>query len=206
MPRRLSAEAIRDAALCAAGALVETVGGPPAKPYQPEGIWEEVSGQSYVPDAGEGLWRRSLYTIWKRTAPPPAMLVFDAAQREVCVARRPVTTTPLQVLALWNDVQLVEAARGVGERASARAGDDRQRLTFAVRSLLGRTPEPAELEVLERLLSDLRARFAAEPDSARELCAVGTRPVPSGADEIELASWTMVATTLFGHDGFVTLR
>jgi len=206
VPRRLSAEAIRDAALQASGLLVGTVGGPPAKPYQPEGIWEEVSGQSYVPDGGEGLWRRSLYTIWKRTAPPPAMLVFDAAPREVCAARRPLTTTPLQALALWNDVQLVEAARGVGERAAARAQGDRGGLTFAVRSLLGRTPEAAELDVLERLLDDLRARFTAEPDSARQLCSVGTRPVPPGIDPVELASWTMVATTLFGHDGFVTLR
>ena len=113
---RLPAEMLRDNALCAAGLLVETIGGPPVKPYQPEGLWEEKSGLAYDRDRGAGSHRRSLYTFWKRTSPPPAMLTFDATTREFCAVKRQTTSTPLQALVLLNDPQFVEAARGLAQR------------------------------------------------------------------------------------------
>ena len=122
--RRLSAEMLRDAALAAGGLLVEKVGGPPVKPYQPPGMWRGMNAflPEYVADKGEGLHRRSLYTFWRRTSPPPNMLAFDAPSREVCVVHRQTTSTPLQPLVLLNDPQFVEAARGLGERLLREGG------------------------------------------------------------------------------------
>ena len=121
---RLSAEMIRDGALAASGLLVDTIGGPPVKPYQPPGLWEEKSGLTYQRDVGPGSHRRSLYTFWKRTSPPPAMLTFDATTREVCAVKRQTTATPLQALVLLNDPQFVEAARALAQRAMNEGGLD----------------------------------------------------------------------------------
>jgi hypothetical protein len=154
--QRLTAEMLRDQALAAAGLLVGKVGGPSVKPYQPEGLWEEKSAAwKYEPDKGEGLYRRSMYTYWKRTSPHPAMTTFDAAERNSCVVRRQTTSTPLQALVLLNDPQFVEAAQKIAERASKEAGtnpDDRIRYTF--RLLTGRAPTDKQMRVLERLYEE----------------------------------------------------
>ncbi|HYR58090.1 MAG TPA: DUF1553 domain-containing protein, partial [Chthoniobacteraceae bacterium] len=153
---RLSAETIRDQALAASGLLVERIGGPSVKPYQPVGLWEAVSydGElSYQQDKGDGLWRRSLYTFWKRQSPPPALLIFDGPTRETCVVRRPRTNTPLQALVLWNDETYVEAARALAAHAIADGGaSDDDRLRFAFRRVTARTPDNDELRVLRHLL------------------------------------------------------
>src|SRR6202040_577780 len=119
---RLGPEAIRDQALAISGLLVEKIGGPSVKPYQPAGLWKEINGQNYPQDHDESLYRRSLYTFWKRTAPPPTMMTFDAAGREVCVVRESRTNTPLQALDLMNDVTYLEAARVLAQRMMAEGG------------------------------------------------------------------------------------
>ena len=121
--RRLSAEMVRDQALAVSGLLVEQIGGPSVMPYQPAGLWKELSGTDHVQDHGEKLWRRSLYTFWKRTSPPPTMMTFDAAGREACSVKQSRTTTPLQALALMNEVTFVEAARKLAERMMTRGGN-----------------------------------------------------------------------------------
>jgi hypothetical protein len=151
--QRLTAEMLRDSALAAAGLLVKKVGGPSVKPYQPEGLWEEKSaGAKYEPDKGEGLYRRSMYTYWKRTSPHPAMTTFDAPERNSCLARRQSTSTPLQALVLLNDPQFVEAARKIAERATKEAGDkpeDRVRYTF--RLVTGHAPSAKQMHILQQL-------------------------------------------------------
>ena len=162
---RLPAEMIRDNALAASGLLVGKLGGPPVKPYQPAGLWEEKANIKYVRDPGEGSHRRSLYTFWKRTSPPPAMLTFDATSREVCAVKRQPTATPLQALVLLNDPQYVEAARALAQHAIHDAGpslDDQA--TYIFRSLTGRRPGERELEVLESLYREQYDEFrAADP-------------------------------------------
>ncbi len=143
---RLSAEMLRDGALAASGLLVDTIGGPPVKPYQPAGLWEEKSGTPYQRDVGPGSHRRSLYTFWKRTSPPPAMLTFDATTREVCAVKRQTTATPLQALVLLNDPQYVEAARGLARRAFHEGGSTlADRVVFLFRATTGRRPGPREI-------------------------------------------------------------
>ena len=138
---------IRDGALAASGLLVDTIGGPPVKPYQPAGLWEEKSGLTYQRDVGPGSHRRSLYTFWKRTSPPPAMLTFDATTREVCAVKRQTTATPLQALVLLNDPQFVEAARALAQRRYRRRRRDPRRPDHVRRSarLTGRRPGPREI-------------------------------------------------------------
>jgi mono/diheme cytochrome c family protein len=205
--RRLPAEMLRDQALFVSGLLVEQVGGPPVKPYQPPGLWQEKSGVVYTADEGSGLWRRSLYTFWKRTSPPPAMMIFDAAKRDVCVARRQQTSSPLQALTLWNDPQYVEAARALGERVlrEVPSGED-ARLAHAFRLVTSRRPGPEELAVLADLLADARAAFEAAPAEAEALLAVGHSARDAELDPVEVAALTVVANTLLSSDGAVTLR
>src|SRR5918993_1495457 len=141
---------VRDQALFAAGLLTEKLGGPSVKPYQPAGLWKEQAMQDmdYVQSKGPDLYRRSLYTFWKRTIPPPMMMNFDAANREACVVREMRTNTPLQSLNLMNDVTFVEAARFIGQRMLKEGGsDDAARLRYGFRLLTARMPAPAELQV-----------------------------------------------------------
>jgi hypothetical protein len=157
---RLSAEMIRDNALTAAGILDNTMGGPPVKPYQPPGLWEEKSGLIYERDHGAGSHRRSLYTFWKRTSPPPAMLTFDATTREVCTVKRQTTATPLQALVLMNDPQFVEAARALAQRILADAGGTlADEVTIVFRTLTGRQPTRRELATLEALYHEQYEEF-----------------------------------------------
>ncbi|MGE0756210.1 MAG: PSD1 and planctomycete cytochrome C domain-containing protein [Pirellulaceae bacterium] len=205
---RLDAEVIRDSALAAAGLLVDRVGGPSVKPYQPADLWKHITydtknTQYYVLSTGEGLCRRSLYTYWKRQIPPPTMQLLDAPSRETCVLRRQRTNTPLQALALLNETQFVEAARELGRRMLEEASADRDRVRFGFRLVTARWPAEHELHELLALLGDERAAFRARPAAARELLQVGAvqRPVD---DASELAAWTMLGNTLLNLDEFLT--
>ncbi|QDU68137.1 PSD1 and planctomycete cytochrome C domain-containing protein [Engelhardtia mirabilis] len=208
--RRLEAEAIRDLALYTSGLLVEELGGPSVKPYQPPGLWQEIAmlgsnTRLFERGTGEDLWRRSLYTYWKRAAPPPAMLTFDAPTRESCVIKRGVTNTPLQALVLWNDEQYVEAARKLAERSLAEAEGDAAVLTLMFRRCTGRAPERAELAILTAALDDHRARYAAAPEDAAALVAVGEAMLAEGApDPAELAAWTLVASAILNLHATIT--
>jgi hypothetical protein len=203
--RRLGAEAIRDSALHAAGLLVERVGGASVKPYQPDGLWQEVAmAQSntrvYVQGKGEDLWRRSLYTYWKRAAPPPSLVAFDAPTREFCTIRRGTTNTPLQALVLWNDVQFVEAARVLAERVLAEVAesDDRLRLDRLCLHLLARPPDETERTLLLEGLARFRERWRNAPEDAAALVAHGEKPLRDpGTDPVEIAAWTMLASAVF---------
>ncbi len=204
---RLSAEMIRDTALAASGLLAGKVGGPPVKPYQPAGLWEEKASISYVRDAGEGSHRRSLYTFWKRTSPPPAMLTFDATSREVCAVKRLPTATPLQALVLLNDPQYVEAARALAQRALRDGGSSFcDRATFIVRLLTGRRPGGHELRVLEALYREQYDEFRSGLSDAQKLLAVGDAPRASGIDTAELAALTVLAQAVMNHDETVMKR
>lgn len=206
---RLSAEQIRDAALHAAGLLTERFGGPSVKPYQPEGLWQEVAmvqsnTREYARGEGADLWRRSLYTYWKRACPPPALQTLDAPTRESCVVRRATTNTPLQALALWNDDQFVEAARALAERALVEQGSEEVRLARMFRRCTGRAPDPQELESLSRTLRGFLERYRASPDDAAELARIGAAPLAEGLAVAELAAWTLVANAILNLDATIT--
>lgn len=199
--RRLPAEHLRDQALYVAGLLVERLGGPSVKPYQPEGLWQEVAmpqsnTREYVRGEGEDLWRRSLYTYWKRAMPPPSLLTFDAPTREFCTIRRAVTNTPLQALVLWNDEQFVEAARKLAERTIRESPDDGARLERLFRRCTGGPPDEEEARVLRGALEGFRARYAQAEADAHALVSVGESPTPGDIDAGELASWTMVSSAV----------
>jgi hypothetical protein len=154
-PRRLTAEMIRDQALAASGLLVATRGGPSVFPYEPIALWKEKSGKAYPTSQGDALHRRSLYTYWKRTSPPPSMMIFDAAKRDVCVAKRSSTSTPLQALVLLNDPQFVEAIKALATRVENEGGDtEKSKIDFAFRLLTSRTPLESERMVLLELLQE----------------------------------------------------
>ncbi len=204
---RLPAEVIRDQALYAAGILTEKVGGPSVRPYQPDGVWDELNVygnlRNYKPDAGANRYRRSLYTIWKRTAAPPNMTLFDVSARETCRVRRPRTNTPLQALTLLNDVTYVEAARAFAQRAMKEV-EDPKRLDFLFRTMLSRSPTAEEAQILGKRLVQYRAKFRKEPESTKTLLAAGDLPRDPALDPVELASYTLIASTLFNLDEAVT--
>jgi mono/diheme cytochrome c family protein len=203
--QRLSAEMIRDQALFASGLLVEKLGGPSVKPYQPMGLWREVSipssnTRNFQRGSGEDLYRRSLYTYWKRTAPSPQMAAFDAPTREFCVIDRGSTNTPLQALVLWNDEQYLEAARVLAARVLDERGSTDERLVRLYRLCHGDVPGPAKLAVLRYTLEAFLDRFAQTPDEAQGLLGYGEAPLPETYDPAELAAWTMIASTVFSLD------
>ncbi len=206
---RLSAEALRDQALAVSGLLRETVGGPSVRPYMPEGVWDETSRYgdllNYKPDGPPGLYRRTLYTIWKRTAAPPTMLLFDAPNREVCTVRRSRTNTPLQALALLNEVTYVEAARKLAERMLLEGGPtDEDRLRLGFRLATARRPTSEELDLLKRGLAVDRDRFRQAPQQASQLVSFGMSPPMAGLATEELAAWTLTANTLLNLDEVTT--
>jgi hypothetical protein len=206
---RLPAEVLRDRALAASGLLVGKIGGRSVKPYQPAGVWEDAgTGKSYSQDHGEALYRRSVYTFWRRTAPPPSMLTFDAPSREVCTAKREATATPLQALVLLNDPQFLEAARVLAQAAwrTPSPQGDAQRLAHVFHRVLGRDASTREVEVLQQLLAQQRAVFAAKPESAQQYLKVGEIPPDASIPPAELAAATVVVSTLMNHDEFVMKR
>jgi mono/diheme cytochrome c family protein len=202
---RLPAEMIRDQALAVSGLLVHEIGGPSVKPYQPPGLWKELSGTDYVQDHGNALWRRSLYTFWKRTSPQPTMTTFDAAGREMCSVRPSRTDTPLQALALMNDVTFVEAARCLAQRVMREGGaTPQERMRLAFRLVLTRAPKPPELQVLLDDLNDHLARFRGDAKAAQSLISAGESPRDAKLDAAELAAYTAVAGLILNLDEAIT--
>jgi hypothetical protein len=202
---RLSAEVLRDQALFASGLLVEKRGGPSVKPYQPAGLWKELSGaDDYVRDHGESLYRRSLYTYWKRTSPPPVLSAFDASARETCWVRETRTNTPLQALALLNETAFVEASRVLAQRVMLDAKEPDDRLRLAFRRVTGRRPSRTEVEVLRRNLEFQLAEFQKKPEAAAKLLAVGDAKPDKKLDTVELAAYAAVCNLLLNLDEVVT--
>jgi hypothetical protein len=209
---RLPAEFIRDAALKTSGLLVDRLGGPSVNPYTPGDLWREIShygsspatAQTFVQDHGEKLYRRSLYTYWKRTVPPPNMVAFDAPNREVCTIARPTTTTPLQALVLLNDVQFVEAARAFAERILAQNADEIGRLRWAFEECVSRPPTDEELSVLTDALFRERTRYANDKNAADEYLANGESPRNETIPAPEHAAWSQVAALLLNLSEAVT--
>jgi hypothetical protein len=205
---RLPAEMIRDQALFVSGLLVEKVGGPPVKPYQPDGLYKDLafSGLTgYDRDKGEGLWRRSLYTFWKRTALSPAMRIFDASAREFCTVRDTRTNTPLQSLNLMNDVTYVEAARMLAQRMLTEGGaTPQERLAWAFRLGASRPPGDRELQALLRNLENQKASFSRRPQDAARLLAVGEKRSDEKLNTVELAAYTEAASLILNLDEVIT--
>ena len=205
---RLSAEMLRDQALAASGLLVSRVGGPSVHPYQPAGHWRSVNSMSpaFSQGTGEDLYRRSVYTVWKRTAPDPAMIAFDAPGREVCTVRRPVTSSAQQVLVLLNNVQFVEAARVLAERVMLEREDEEERLIAVFRRLTSRSPSERELGVLRELLKEQRDFFEADAGAAAALLGVGERPWADSLPAVELAAMTVVSQCVMASDASIWKR
>ena len=203
---RLPPQAIRDQALAISGLLVEKVGGPPVKPYQPPGLWEEVSfGEKYKPETGDALYRRSLYTFWKRTVAPPAMVTFDASTRETCIVRANRTNTPMQALDLMNDVTYVEASRKFAERMIKEGGTTpEEQINYAFRLALARPPKPPEQAVLLDTLRQFKARYQAQPEAAMKYLSEGNSPRDPKLNPVELAAYTAVASLIFNLDETIT--
>lgn len=208
---RLPAELIRDQALAISGLLKRHVGGPSVFPYQPEGLYSGVvvgadyPGTKWVNSQGDDLYRRSLYTFWKRTAPQPAMLTFDVPEREFCIARRSRTNTPLQALVLLNEPTYLEASRQLAARMIREGGDsDRERITFGFRLATGRTPRLEESRVLTDILERFRAEFASDPLGVDGLLKVGSSALDATLSKSELASMTVVASMILNLDETIT--
>lgn len=208
---RMDAEMVRDNALAISGLLDKAVGGPSVRPYQPMGLWEEVaygsnfSAQIFTLGDDTHLHRRSMYTFWKRTSPPPSMMLFDAPNRETCSVKRSRSNTPLQALTLLNDPQFVEAARFLAERMITEAGDTpEERVNHAFELALSRLAKPQELAVLARLYEQERAGFEKEPERADALLKVGNFPANAELDKIELAAWSTVASVILNMDEVIT--
>lgn len=201
--KRLSAEMMRDNALLVSNLLNPTIGGEPVRPYQPAGLWKALANQigenRYRP--GPDVHRRSLYTYWKRTIPPPAMLTFDAPERSICTVERQTTATPLQSLVLLNDPQYVEAARALATRVLASEDTSQQeQIAEAFRWLTSRSPETGELNTLIDLLEEQTRKFEQDPASARALASVGITPLRRDSDIVKLAAMTVVTSTILNLD------
>ena len=208
---RLQAEMIRDNVLAISGLLVERLGGPSVFPYQPKGLWEETaygdvySAQTYSPGSGPDLYRRSMYSFWKRTSPPPSLNTFDAPDREKCTARRARTNTPLQALVLLNDPTYVEASRALAQRMLTEAGrDPAARINFAFRLATARKPAPEERRILWDIAERETAAYRQNPEAARQLLHVGESKADGKLDPGELAAWTTVASVILNLDETIT--
>lgn len=210
---RLQAELVRDNALAIGGLLKTELGGPSVYPHQPDGLWRELShfghpfaftAQAYYSDRDAAGYRRSLYTFWKRTSPPPVMSTFDAPSREICVVRRARTNTPLQALVVMNEPQFMEAAGGLAQIALQVTGGDTERLSFAFHRATGRGPSLDEKRVLQRALENERAMMREDAKAAEELLRFTGHTLAEGSDPAELAAWTMVASLILNLDETMT--
>ncbi|MDB5390348.1 MAG: Planctomycete cytochrome [Planctomycetaceae bacterium] len=203
---RMDAEMVRDYALAASGLLVSKIGGPSVKPYQPEGVWEAVAmigsnTRDYRRDTGDNLYRRSLYTFWKRSAPPASMDIFNAPSRETCTVRRERTNTPLQALVTLNDPQFIEAAKNLAQVAMKSAGESTDgRLDVIAKRLLSRSFRPEELQVVKASLSDLMQYYRLHEDDAKLLLGVGDAKPEPMMDAATLAAWTMLTNEVLNLD------
>ena len=203
---RLSAEMIRDQALAVSGLLHGEIGGPSVRPYQPAGLWKEIASDTdYQQSHAGGLYRRSMYTYWKRTVAPPTMMTLDATAREACTVKRSRTNTPLQSLALMNDVTFVEAARVLAQRVMLQLdGDAESRLTRVFRQATARKPSPQELQVLLKGWQHYMSEFQQRPQDAQRLVSTGEFAVDTGLDPVQLAAYTAVASMVLNLDEVVT--
>jgi hypothetical protein len=207
---RLSAEQVRDQALALSGLLVEKVGGASVYPYMPPAVWDETSVygnmRNYKSDTNpEGLYRRSLYTVWKRTAAPPSMLLFDTPNREICTVKRSRTNTPTQALALMNELTYVESARVLAERTLKEGGADVEgRIRWAFRRVTGRLPAAGELAVLKKGLEQRLTRYRQNLEAAKELVKLGESKADETLDVAELAAYTTTTNVLLNLDEVVT--
>jgi mono/diheme cytochrome c family protein len=206
---RLPAELIRDQALAVSGLLAEKLGGPSVRPYMPAGVWDETSVygdlRNYKADAGDSLYRRSLYTIWKRTASPPSMTMFDSPTREICTVKRSTTNTPLQALALLNEVTYIEAARVLAQRMIAQGGvTPEQRIAWAFKRVTCREPRTEETAILAAGLAKRLGRFEEAAERAKQLVAVGAAQPDTQMEAGELAAYTLTANVLLNLDEVVT--
>ncbi len=202
---RLPAGMIRDQALALSGLLTEQIGGPSVKPYQPAGLWKELSGQDYVQDKGEKLYRRSLYTYWKRSSPPPSLMNFDAAGREACVVRETRTNTPLQALDLMNDVTYLEASRKLAERVmKERRSSADERIALAFRLVVARGPTLREARVLGDALASYLDEYKSNREAATKYLSQGESPRDEELDVSELAAYATIASMMLNMDETIT--
>ena len=208
---RLPAETVRDNALAVSGLLSNEIGGQSVYPYQPKGLWDELafgdgfSAQSFTPSTGKDLYRRSMYTFWKRTVPPPQLVTFDAPDREKCTARRAVTNTPLQALILMNDPTYIEAARLLAQRAMIEGGKDvPSRINFAFRLATSRLPNAKERQILQVLFNQQMSRYRGDKKAASDLLAVGESKPDTSLDRSELAAWTILTSAILNLDETIT--
>ena len=202
---RMSAEMIRDGALAASGLLSRRIGGPSVRPYQPEGVWDVV-GARYEEGSGEDLYRRSLYTFWRRTVPPPSMNTFDAPSRSNCTVWRQETNTPLQALVLLNDPQFLEASRVIGEKALRRTKSLKDQIIYMFRLLTARVPTEMELEILVNLYNEQASIFEGNPVARRAWTSGGESKADPSLDMASLAASTVVANTIMNSDAYITKR
>ncbi|MDG2380645.1 MAG: PSD1 and planctomycete cytochrome C domain-containing protein [Pirellulaceae bacterium] len=209
---RLQAEFVRDNALAVSGLLVPRIGGPSVKPYQPYGLWKEVShygstpatAQVFVQDHGDDLYRRSMYTFWKRTVPPPAMISFDAPNREICTVRRLTTNTPLQALVLLNDPQFVESSRALGQKIILQGGSDLEaKIRFAFAAVVAREPLPAEAKLVQQAFQREFHRFQENPSAAHAYLQIGESDF-GDLPVAEHAAWSSVAMLLLNLSETIT--
>jgi hypothetical protein len=210
---RLLAEFIRDQALAVSGLLDRRIGGASVLPYQPKGLWEELASRSdganwtaqvYVQSHGRDLYRRTMYTFWKRASPPPTLVTFDAPDREVCVVRRARTNTPLQALVLMNDPTYVESARKLAERLMHEAKSPEERIALAFRLCTSRRPSTRETAILKKVFDAQLAVFTKDARAARKLLSVGESPRDPSLPTGELAAWTTVASVILNLDETIT--
>jgi hypothetical protein len=199
---RLAPEMIRDNALFVSGLLVEKTGGPSVKPYQPAGLWQELSSGNYPQDHGDALYRRSLYTFWKRTIAPPSMMNFDSPSREACTVRETRTNTPLQALNLMNDVTYLEAARKLAERILRES--PQAPLEQAYRIVLNRAPTARETSLLEATYKRFATRYQTNPREADQFLDQGESPLPRKTNRAQLAAWTQVTSLILNLDETIT--
>jgi hypothetical protein len=203
---RMDAEMLRDIALQSSGLLVNKIGGPSVKPYQPDNVWESVGYPTsdttkYKQDHGDALYRRSLYTYWKRMAMPPNMDAFDAPTRDTACTRRQRTDTPLQALVTMNDPQWVEASRALAERLIRQGGKQpEQRIQYLSELVLSHDPSPQMASVLQQSLNQMEQHYATDPAAAHDLVAVGEKPRDAAIPAPELAAWTMVVSEVLNLD------
>lgn len=202
---RLSAERIRDGALAASGLMSGVIGGPSVKPYQPEGVWEVVSA-NYNEGTGEELYRRSLYTFWRRTVPPPSMNTFDAPSRSYCTVRRQETNTPLQALVLLNDPQFLEASKVISEKALKIASNTEEQIVYMFRLLTARKPVEKELRIMVDLYNTQYEKFRINSSGAESWVSIGQYRTDPKLDPVALAAGSVVANTIMNSDAYITKR
>ncbi|MEO1995802.1 MAG: DUF1553 domain-containing protein, partial [Planctomycetaceae bacterium] len=207
---RLDAEVLRDQALVVGGLLQRKLGGPAVRPYQPVGLWRVVAitgsnTRDFKRDSGEALYRRSVYTFWKRTSPPPSMAAFNAPTREQCTVRRERTNTPLQALVLMNDPQFVESARHLAEISllDRSLADDRSRALWMLFRVLSRPASELDVTDVTASIVELRTLFSKRPEVANKLIRTGDSVPDQTLEPVELAAWTMIANTLMNRDDFI---